>query len=400
MKVRFCGAAMFLSMKKENSLSDSEEPSLLELRDSLVRYILSRFDLSDNRIADVIVAWIFGTYCFELFDAFPRLVFYGPKQSGKSKMLTFLSKTCCKAIYSIIPTVSTLYRLAEDRKATILLDEFNLYKPSENKDLVAILRQGYKKGAVVPRSLRFSRKHEAHGQSGKVEDFIVVEYEVYCPIAFAGLTINDDQLLDRCIAINLLRSGNPEIICTKIDEEEFCLNLGERNICMSWGELRHFIECAVTTSAKSIVEEYRLLNNCITLDLMSGRDQEVWFPLLAIARVACNGTHHSFWDNIHAFMRDYITKKKEEDLTTFDAQVLSAISRLDGAFIETFTAKDIADILNEDLPSKEQVSSHAVGQALKRLGINYKLSQGRKRYFITEEEYKLKCQRFGLSENV
>jgi len=65
----------------------------------------------------------------------------------------------------------------------------------------------------------------------------------------------------------------------------------------------------------------------------------------------------------------------------------------------SFTAKEIADIINKDLDVKEHVSTQAVGQALKRLGINYKLSQGRKRYFITEEEYKLKRQRFGMPED-
>ncbi len=371
----------------------NENPTLLELRTALVEYILSRFDLPDTKAADVIVAWAFGTYCFKEFNAFPRLVFYGPKQSGKSKMLFLLSKVCCQAIYSVIPTVSTLYRLAQEKKATILLDEFNLYRPSEKADLVAILRQGYKKGAVVPRSEKAFVKFEEGGRKGRKEMYLVAEYEVYCPIALAGLTINDDQLLDRCIAINMLRSDNLDIVSKTIDEEDFVVE--SKITSMSWAELRHHIECAIIENSKSIVDSYHLLNE--TVSPMSGRDQEVWFPLLAIAHAACEGKHHPFWDNIHAFMRDYIAKKKEEDLSSFDAQVLEAIGQLD--LTTHFTAKDIADILNQDLEPKEQVTTQAVGQALKRLGINYKISQGRKRYFITEEEYKLKRQRFGMSEN-
>ena len=370
-------------------------PTLLELRDILVEYILSRFDFSDNKTADVITAWIFGTYCYELFPAFPRLAFYGPKQSGKSKLLFFLSKVCYNAQYTVVPTVASLYRLIKEYKATVLLDEFNIYRPSEKADLVAILRQGYKRGATIPRAERFFVKREVGSEKGKLETFHVSLYPVYCPIAFAGLTINDDQLLDRCIAINLLRSDNWDIVSKNIDEEYFDLNLGNRLISYSWAELRHHIECAIIENSKSIVDSYHLLNE--TVSPMSGRDQEVWFPLLAIAHTACGGNHHLFWDNIHAFMRNYIAEKKQEDLTSFDAQVLEAIGQLD--LSTHFTAKDIADLLNEGLDPKEKVSTQAVGLALKRLGINYKILRGKKHYFITEEEYKLKRQRFGMSEN-
>jgi len=373
--------------------SSDENPTLLQIRDILAEYILSHFDLPDPKVADVIIAWAFGTYCFELFDSFPRLVFYGPKQSGKSKMLTFLSKVCYNAKYSVIPTVATLYRVVKQQKPTIILDEFNLYRPSEKADLVAILRQGYKKGATVPRSEKVFIKTEELGQKAKKEMYIVSDYQVYCPIAFAGLTINDDQLLDRCIAINLFRSDNWDIISKNIDHGE--LSIDSKGICMSWEQLRSHIESAIYACAKSITESYSLLHECVSP--MSGRDQELWYPLLALAHTACEGNHHPFWDNIHAFMRDYITKKKEEDLSSFDALVLETIGQLDLSM--SFTAKEIADIINKDLDVKEHVSTQAVGQALKRLGINYKLSQGRKRYFITEEEYKLKRQRFGMPED-
>ncbi len=373
--------------------SSDDNPTLLQLREVLVEYILSRFDLPDPKVADVVVAWAFGSYCFELFDAFPRLVFYGPKQSGKSKMLTFLSKVCYNAKYSVIPTVATLYRMVKQEKPSIILDEFNLYRPSEKADLVAILRQGYKKGATVPRSEKVFIKTEELGQKAKKEMYVVSDYQVYCPIAFAGLTINDDQLLDRCIAINLFRSDNWDVISKNIDQNE--IEVDSNKMCMGWEQLRGLIESAIINNAKAITNSYSMLHGLVSP--MSGRDQEVWYSLLAIAHAACEGKHHPFWDNIHAYMRDYITRKKEEDLSSFDAQVLETIGQLDLSM--SFTAKEIADLINKDLDIKEHVSTQAVGQALKRLGINYKLSQGRKRYFITEEEYKLKRQRFGMPED-
>lgn len=363
---------------------------LMDIYEALREFILSYFDLQDGKEADVVIAWIYGTYVFDIFPAFPRLAFYGPKQSGKSKMLDFLSKVCFNAFYSIIPTTSTLFRLASEGSKngrTILLDEFSLYSPTEKKDLVAILRQGYKKGAKVPRSERLFFKSE----EGKRESFIVVEYDVYCPVAFAGLVINDDQLLDRSIAINLLRSDNMDIVGKTIDENTFAVP--SKNICMDWVELRDKLSEALWESEANILDSYKLLNSCVAP--MSGRDREVWFPLLAIAHFVCEGKHHPFWDNIHAYMRDYISRKKQEDLSTFDLQVLEALSELDLSM--SFRANEVADILNRDVSPKEQVTSQAVGQALKRLGIPCKIIRGKKYYQISEEEYKLKRQRFGLS---
>jgi len=364
--------------------------TLMKIYEALREYILSYFDLQDPKEADVLIAWIYGTYIFEIFPAFPRLAFYGPKQSGKSKMLTFLSKVCHNAFYSVIPTVSTLFRLASEGPVfgrTILLDEFSLYSPSEKKELVAILRQGYKRGAKVPRSERLFRKTE----DGKRETFIVEEYDVYCPVAFAGLVINDDQLLDRCIAINLLRSDNIEIIGKIIDDVVF--EVRSKVVCMKWSELRSMIMKCLQKSKESVLEYYNLLNS--SESPMSGRDREIWYPLLAIAGFVCEGNHHPFWDNLHAFMRDYINKKKQEDLSTFDLQVLEALSEID--FTMPFRANEVADILNRDVSPKEQVTSQAVGHALKRLGIPCKIVRGKKYYYLSEEEYKLKRQRFGLS---
>ena len=62
----------------------------------------------------------------------------------------------------------------------------------------------------------------------------------------------------------------------------------------------------------------------------------------------------------------------------------------------SFRAQEVAEILNEGVNPKEQVSSQAVGMALKRLGIPCKIIRGKKYYQISEEEYKLKRQRFGL----
>jgi len=353
-----------------------------QLFKELKTYLRSHFDLQDDREFSVIIAWALGTYVFEVFSAFPRLVFYGPKQSGKSKMLTFLSKICNNSQYTIIPSTAAMFRIVHKWKPTLLLDEFNLYSAKENKEVIAILRQGYKKGGQVPRCEKLRIK----GESGSRELQEVVFYDVYAPIAFCGLTINDDQLLDRSIAINLLRSNRTEIINTEISENWF-----DKEKIVTWEGLRGEIQKIL--KKEEVEKSYQLIKSCYIP--LSGRDKELWTPLLAIARFIGGPKHNEFWDDVVYYMQKYTKKKQEEDLSSFDLRVLAEISRVSD--LSRFQAKEIAELLNETSSNpKELVTSHSVGHALKRLGIPFKIDSGRKFYSLTSEEYQSLKQKFGI----
>jgi len=353
-----------------------------QLYKDLKSYLQTHFDMQDKKEFSIVIAWALGTYVYDVFSAYPRLVFYGPKQSGKSKMLTFLSKLCNNSQYTIIPSTAAMFRIIQKWKPTLLLDEFNLYSSSENKEVVAILRQGYKKGGQVPRCEKLRIK----GEDGSRELQEVVFYDVYCPIAFCGLTINDDQLLDRSIAINLIRSNRINIVNTEIDEKWF-----DKEKIVTWEGLR---EKLMDLLKKEEVEEcYKIIKECHIP--IAGRDKELWTPLLAIARFIGGPEHNEFWDDVVFYMQKYIKRKQEEDLSSFDLRVLAEIERLDD--MGKFQAKEIAELLNEFVSNpKEQVTSHAVGHALKRLGIPFKIDTGKKYYTLTPEEYEILKQKFGI----
>ena len=340
--------------------------------------------MQDKREFSVIIAWALGTYIFEIFDAYPRLVFYGPKQSGKSKMLLFLSKICHNAQYTIIPSTAAMFRIVHKWKPTLLLDEFNLYSSSENKEVIAILRQGYKRGGQVPRCEKLKIKAE----NGSREFQEVVFYDVFCPIALCGLTINDDQLLDRSIAINLIRSIRFSIINTSISSNWF-----DKEKIITWEALRSKIKEIL--DKKEIEEHYQIVSNCSIP--LSGRDKELWSPLLAIASFFGDQKQNEFWNDLVSYMQKYVKRKQEEDLSSFDLRVLAEIERVSD--LSRFQAKEIAQLLNESATNpKEFVTSHSVGHALKRLGIPFKIDTGRKFYSLTSEDYRSLRQKFGIIE--
>ena len=355
----------------------------IQLITELYSYLKEHFDFSNNKEYYVVLCWALGTWVNNIFNAYPRLLFYGPKQSGKSKILHFLSKICYNAEYTIIPSTAAMFRIIQKWRPTLLLDEFNLYSANENKEVLAILRQGYKKGGKVPRCERMRIKTE----DGSRELQEVIFYEVYCPIALAGLTINDDQLLDRCIAINLVRSNNLNIINTSIDDTYFKED-------MTWDNLKEFIDNII--NAEELIKIYDEVSNSYIP--ISGRDKEIWIPLLTVAHYFKTEKNKEVWDAVIFYMQDYVKRKQEEDLSSFDLRVLAEIGRLDD--LEMFQAKEVADLLNEGATNvKEQVTSHSVGHALKRLGIPFKIRTGKKYYTLNEEQYLLLKQRFGLQDN-
>ncbi len=138
---------------------------------------------------------------------------------------------------------------------------------------MAILRQGYKQGGQIPRCEKLRIKTD--GGTRELQE--IVYYDVYCPIAFAGLTINDDQLLDRCIAINLVRSNRFEIVNTKIDRVWF-----DKEKMVTWEGIKEQIRA--NFGAEAIKEAYEKLQKVYVP--VAGRDWEVWSPLLAIGYYA------------------------------------------------------------------------------------------------------------------
>jgi hypothetical protein len=256
------------------------------------------------------------------------------------------------------------------------MDEFNLYSQKDAPELLAILRQGYKRGGKVIRCEKVGPQWD------------VFDYDVFCPIALAGLTINDDQLLDRSIAINMLRSNNVNISSSEIDEVWF-----NKIKLTTWESITKFMG---EYSFREIENSYNKLLECVFL---SGRDRELWFPLLTVAHYLKEKEGYNIWDDVVGYSYDYIKEKEEEDLTTLDSRILQELSKLES--LQKFTSSEVAGIMNEGLTNiREQITAHSIGHALKRLGIPFKNHSGKRYYNLTQERYNALCQKFDINLDI
>lgn len=311
-------------------------------------------DFSEPETYNFISLWSLGTYFFPLFETYPYIYFGGLKRSGKTKTLTLTSLITFNAIFSSNMTSSSLFRLIENARSTLLIDETEgLNDPRRKQDFRSILLAGYKKGSLVYRTHK--DKHVPEG------------FEVYSPKMIANIRGLEDVLEDRCIAFILLTTTNHEIGNREVKTQDD-----------KWQAIRDNLYVLLLTSWKEITQIYERLKNDTGL---SDRNWELWKPILTLAR----------WmeipDLYHEMMQLALRKTEEkriENVTeTGEAVLVSTLLKL----VKNpgyYKVKEIKDVMTEQYAEEQKwLNNRWIGRVLGRLGFKDKRRLG------TGIEYKL-----------
>ena len=80
-------------------------------------------DYIDERFYDLLSCFIVYTYFYPLFYNAPVLQFWGEMRTGKTKNLMLLEAMTFNPVNSANISSSSVFRLIESRRATILFDE-------------------------------------------------------------------------------------------------------------------------------------------------------------------------------------------------------------------------------------------------------------------------------------
>jgi hypothetical protein len=157
-----------------------------------------------------VTLWTIGTYFFPLFNAYPYLYFGGIKRTGKTKALTLLKLLSLNAIFSTNISTSSLFRLIQSGRCTLLMDESESLSNAERKqDLRSLILAGYKRAATVWRT-----------EKNAAERLVPESFEVYSPKALANIAGLEDTLEDRCISIIMQRGRDRAILNSEPDERD------------------------------------------------------------------------------------------------------------------------------------------------------------------------------------
>ena len=161
-------------------------PSPHELYENLKELLKCYLELPESSYG-LIAAWIMGTYLYRAFPCYPYLQFLGPKETGKSNTLELLRNLCFNAVKTSL-TLAALGDTADSMRGTIIVDQAHNF----NDGLREILVDSYKMGGGKRRVVDLSNKGRK-----------VLEFDCYCPKAFASHDPLPDDLADRTFTVNM-----------------------------------------------------------------------------------------------------------------------------------------------------------------------------------------------------
>jgi hypothetical protein len=233
------------------------------------------------------VCWAILSYIYMVFPAVPYLFVGGPLGSGKSRLFDVLARLIFRPLSSSNMTGAALFRTLHTQGGVLLLDEAERLRNTQDPatgEIMSMLLAGYKRGGTATRL-------EPVGDSG----FKTVSFDVFGPKALACIAGLPPALASRAIQVTMFRSPpGSEKPRRRIDADP-----------AGWQRLRDELHALAMEHGPTWLELPSRTDVCPT---MSGRDYELWQPLLAIGS----------WIESHG-ARGLLGLLQEHALATIDA---------------------------------------------------------------------------------
>jgi hypothetical protein len=296
------------------------------------------------------------TYCYPAWPAVPYLYIGGPMESGKTRVFEVLEQLVFRPLCSSNMTAPTMFRTLHDRGGTLLLDEAERLKQSSDPstgELMSMLLAGYKRGGQAMRM-------EAVGDTFQTRTF-----QVFGPKALACIAGLPPALASRCITITMFRAApNSE-------------KPRRRVAVYPWQPLRDQLHVLALEHGP---EWLALADRTDVCPTMSGRNYELWQPLLALA--AWIEQHDEL--GLLKLVQDYAQSSIDagrDDKTPFEDEILL---RLLADALRLGERPRASDLLTQarvrDPDYFEPWTARGVSARLKRYGLETRKSDGDKVY--------------------
>ncbi|MEM4436779.1 MAG: bifunctional DNA primase/polymerase [Nitrososphaerota archaeon] len=307
------------------------------------------------------VAWSY--FCDIVKGSTPYLCFLGPFRSGKTRALEVMASLCYKPMLVVDPSEASMFRIIEEFKPTLFIDEAQIV----DKNVRAVMAAGYRFGVKVPRVV----DPEADGLEA------IRWYDVFGLKIYACREEPPSDIFSRSIIIHCEK--NVRHTKKKIDAGK------AKELRTRWlaQRLRMFNKITMT------FEEFQSED---------GRLQELFSPLVVMAQ--------HFGDlealaSIERYGRQIEKEIAAMETTSEDAEIISAIleyvnSKNDDA-PSVIPVQDLVNILNQDLP-KPEYEARFVGKRLTALGFERtRLHGGKRAYKIDYELLERLVRRYNIN---
>lgn len=210
--------------------------------------------------AEIAIAlWIVGSYGYDSFRIFPKLLLSSPeKRCGKSTLLEIIRSLSHRALMASNITPSAIFRCIDAWKPTLLIDEADTFLHG-NEELRGIINSGHTRStAYVIRVVG--------------DDHEPKQFSTWSPMVLAMIKLPPDTILDRSVTIPMRRKLPGETITRlPVDFPGECRHL--RSKLLRWTSDNADKLKAVTPTLPASSND-RAIDN--------------WTPLLAIAEAIGN----------------------------------------------------------------------------------------------------------------
>lgn len=148
---------------------------------------------------DAIALWCVYSYSHDCFEISPRLLLTSPeKRCGKTTTLGVIAQLANRALATSNITPASIFRIIEEAKPTLLIDEADTFL-GKSEDMRGIINSGHgRTGASIIRTVGDEHKPR--------------RFSTWAPMLIALIGLPPETILDRSIAIPLLRKKKGEEI--------------------------------------------------------------------------------------------------------------------------------------------------------------------------------------------
>lgn len=307
-------------------------------------------DFEDPRIYDLLSTFIIYTYFYPLFHHAPVLQLWGEAKTGKSKICNLLASMAFNTLNSANISESTVFRVIEGRRATILLDESeDLMSSERGKAVCNLLLAGYSKSGETFRQEKSSD-----------DKYKTANYKVFGPKVIANISgISLTPLFSRIIRVITRGALNKSKSNRDVDMED-PMFLSIRNT---------LYRLALTTSKYVVESRKNLPDTLYEGAVLNDRVRGIWEGMLTIAHMS----GEEVWKGMLAYAHENNKAMQDEiDATNNGTALLKQLFLLTEEYGDRdYRVGEIMDWI-ERTEGLELNTKKEIGLLMKKLGYKSK----------------------------
>jgi hypothetical protein len=344
---------------------DSQALLFKEIRIFIHRYLELPADFEEIASLYVLLTWV-----YEFAPSIPYLRVIGDWGTGKTRFLQVVGAICFRPMFaSGATTPSPIFRILEQFRGTLVLDEADFNDSSAWGEMVKLLNNGYRPGMPVLR---------ADKENGK---WFPRSYRVFGPkLISTRFPFKDEALESRCLTSEMMpltRDDVPRILPPAFDSE-----VADLRAKLLTFRLANLTKLKGKTFGNELLEPN-----------LQPRLQEILIPLKAML----NGDRsmvEALAGFVHRLQDTLFSRRQESNAGRVLAAIIELHKKSDEISSKTIAVK--ANQMDEEAPP---LIAEKIGWQTKRLGLEKTRIPGCGRRVILWDEEKIRhlAIRYGLS---